>query len=178
MIFIINPCMFDMPHALSKQWPLITCSCCVKTGEIRCAAEDEKREKGRCLGFNWEASGSGKEIFVRHLIRRKLHPCHKTAWRQLGHWAIQGVPLSDDVRVKEIKVNASWSEMARRYDAWWFLRHFEKHSIKNPYQLFSILQKICIFVFCCLYKDAAVNMSKNHRCRAICRGAPVIQKSV
>jgi len=42
--------------------------------------KDEKREKGRCLGFNWEASGSGKEIFVR-------------------------VPLSDDVRVKEIKVN-------------------------------------------------------------------------
>ena len=27
--------------------------------------QDEKREKGRCLGFNWEASGSGQEVFVR-----------------------------------------------------------------------------------------------------------------
>lgn len=42
--------------------------------------EEEQRERGRCLGFNWEASGSGQEIFVR-------------------------VPLDDDVRVKEIAVN-------------------------------------------------------------------------
>ena len=28
-------------------------------------SQDEQREKGRCLGFNWEASGSGQEIFVR-----------------------------------------------------------------------------------------------------------------
>lgn len=170
-----------MPHALSKHWPLITCSCCVKTGEIRCAAEDEKRETGRCLGFNWEASGSGKEIFVRHLIRRKLHPCHKTAWRQLGHWPSKEshwAMMSESKRSKWMRLGQRWQEDMKASEGHDFLWHFEKHSIKNPYQSFRLLQKICIFVFCCLYKDAAVNMSKNHHCRAICRGAPVIQKSV
>lgn len=33
--------------------------------DIVWSSQDEQREKGRCLGFNWEASGSGQETFVR-----------------------------------------------------------------------------------------------------------------
>mmetsp|Transcript_89486 Transcript_89486/g.213846 ORF Transcript_89486/g.213846 Transcript_89486/m.213846 type:complete len:203 (-) Transcript_89486:79-687(-) len=42
--------------------------------------ELELRERGRCQGFTWEASGSGREVLVR-------------------------VPLADDVRVKSINVD-------------------------------------------------------------------------